>query len=117
SFPTRRSSDLLYEAIDLVRDFGWGAGRIADELGVGHGTVQRALERTGRSRLPAPPRRAVRRYEKSRPGELVHLDYKYLPVLGAGREFEYAAVDDYSREAVAQIAADRNTVTATAFLE
>src|SRR4029077_1843593 len=57
------------EAIDLVRDFGWGVGRIAHELGVGHGTVQRALERTGRSRLPTAPRRPVRRYEKTRPGE------------------------------------------------
>ena len=35
-----------------VRDFGWGVQRIADELGVGHGIVQRALERTGRNRLP-----------------------------------------------------------------
>jgi transposase InsO family protein len=105
------------EAIDLVRDFGWGVGRIAQELGVGHGTVQRALERTGRSRLPAAPRRPVRRYEKSRPGELVHIDYKYLPSLGAGREFEYAAVDDFSREAVTMIAGERSTVTATAFLE
>lgn len=105
------------EAIDLVRDFGWGVGRIAHELGVGHGTVQRALERTGRSRLPAAPRRPVRRYEKTRPGELVHLDYKYLPALGARPEFEYAAVDDFSREAVTWIAGARNTVTATAFLE
>lgn len=105
------------EAIDLVRDFGWGVGRIAHELGVGHGTVQRALERTGRSRLPTAPRRPVRRYEKTRPGELLHLDYKYLPTLGADREFEYAAVDDFSREAVTRIAGARNTVTATAFLE
>lgn len=105
------------EAIDLVRDFGWGVGRIAQELGLGHGTVQRALERTGRSRVPQAPRRPVQRYEKTRPGELVHLDYKYLPRLGAGREFEYAAIDDYSREAVTMIAGERSTATATAFLE
>ena len=68
-------------AIADVRDFGWGAQRIADELGIGHGTVQRELERTGRRRLPRVPRRPVQRYEKSRPGELLHLDLKYLPVL------------------------------------
>ena len=38
-----------------VRDFRWGAQRIADELGIGHGTVQRELERTGRSQLPRAP--------------------------------------------------------------
>ena len=107
----------VHDAIDLARDFGWGVGRIAHELGIGHGTVQRALERTGRNRWPAAPRRPVHRYEKTRPGELLHLDYKYLPPLGSRREFEYAAIDDFSREAVARIAGDRSTVAATAFLE
>jgi transposase InsO family protein len=108
---------MVRDAIDVARDFGWGVGRIADELGLGHGTVQRTLERTGRNRLPQPPRRPVRRYEKTRPGELLHLDYKYLPALGNRQEFEYAAVDDFSREAVARIAPERSTVAATAFLE
>ena len=104
-------------AIDAARDFGWGAARIADELGVGHGTVQRALERSGRNRLPQPARRPVQRYEKSRPGELLHLDLKYLPQLGTRPEFEYAAIDDFSREGTAQIARERSTVAATRFLE
>src|SRR5580765_3927168 len=91
--PTRHAP-ALGEAIDAVRDFGWGVGRIADELGIGHGTVQRALERSGRNRLPSVPRRPVKRYEKTRPGELLHLDFKYLPVLGTRQEFEYAAIDD-----------------------
>jgi transposase InsO family protein len=55
--------------------------------------------------------------EKTRPGELLHLDYKYLPVLGAREECEFAAVDDYSREAVARISGERSTKAATAFLE
>lgn len=109
--------DAVHEAIDMARDFGWGASRIAQELGIGHGTVQRALERTDRNRLPTPPRPPVRRYEKTRPGELVHLDYKYLPTLGSRPEFEYVAVDDFTREAVARITPERNTVAATAFLE
>jgi transposase InsO family protein len=114
--PTQCGPDVA-AAIDAVRDFGWGVGRIAQELGVGHGTVQRALERSGRQRRPPVPRRHVRRYEKTRPGELLHLDYKYLPELGKRAEFEYVAVDDYSREAVARIAGERSTVAATAFLE
>ena len=114
--PTRHPSAVA-DAIDVVRDFGWGVQRIADELGVGHGTVQRVLERSGRNRLPRVPRRPVHRYEKSRPGELVHLDLKYLPALENRPEFEYAAIDDFSREGLALIARDRSTITATRFLE
>ena len=105
------------DAIDAARDFGWGVGRIAHELAIGHGTVQRTLERTGRNRLPCPARRPVQRYEKTRPGELLHLDLKYLPPLGNRPEFEYAAIDDFSREAAAQIAGERSTIAATRFLE
>jgi transposase InsO family protein len=105
------------DAIAVVRDFGWGVERIADELGVGHGTVQRELERTGRNRLPRPPRRPVRRYEKTRPGELLHVDLKYLPQLGKWPEFEYVAIDDFSREGRALIAGERSAAAATRFLE
>ena len=104
-------------AIAECREFGWGAQRIADELGIGHGTVQRELERTGRNRAPRVPRRPVHRYEKSRPGELLHLDMKYLPVLENRPEFEYAGIDDFSREGAAVIARERSTIAATRFLE
>jgi transposase InsO family protein len=114
--PTRQPPAVI-AAIDAARDFGWGVARIADEIGVGHGTVQRALERSGRNQWPRPTRRPVRRYEKTRPGELLHLDLKYLPQLGNRPEFEYAAIDDFSREATAQIAGERSAVAATRFLE
>ena len=114
--PTQHGAAMAH-AIDAARDFRWGVQRIADELGIGHGTVQRALERSGRNRLSRPARRPVQRYEKTRPGELLHLDLKYLPVLGARPEFEYAAIDDFSREGIAQIAGERSTVAATRFLE
>ena len=114
--PTRLPA-AVPRAILAARDFGWGVGRIADEVGVGRGTVQRILEAVGRNRLPREPRRPVQRYEKSRPGELLHLDLKYLPTLENGPEFEYAAIDDFSREAVATIARERSTAAATRFLE
>jgi transposase InsO family protein len=113
----RNTPPAVRQAIADVRGFGWGAQRIADELGIGHGTVQRELERTGRSQLPRAPRRPVQRYEKSRPGELLHLDLKYLPALENRPEFEYAAIDDFSREGLASIARERSTVAATRFLE
>jgi transposase InsO family protein len=107
----------VWLAIAEAREFGWGAQRIADELGLGHGTVQRELERTGRNRTPRVPRRPVQRYEKSRPGELLHVDMKYLPALEPREEFEYAAIDDFSREGAAVIARERSTIAATRFLE
>jgi transposase InsO family protein len=114
--PTRTSVAVTH-AILGAREFGWGVGRIADETGAGHGTVQRVLERTGRNRLPTMPRPPVRRYEKTRPGELLHLDLKYLPQLGKWPEFEYAAIDDFTREGAALIAGERSAVAATRFLE
>jgi transposase InsO family protein len=92
--------------------------RIATALGLGHGTVQRVLERHGESQLPRPARPPCRRYEKSRPGELVHIDLKYLPALrNARNDYEFAAVDDFSREAVVWIATEQTSAAAAAFLE
>ena len=53
--------------------------QIAQRVGVSPATVSRVLRRAGLHRLdalePAPP---VRRYERERPGELLHLDVKKL---------------------------------------
>lgn len=92
--------------------------RIAATLGVAYSTVQRRLARHGVSQLPQPPRAKARRYEKQRPGELLHLDLKYLPALrNARNDFEFAAVDDFSREAVVSIRTDQTSRDAAAFLE
>lgn len=94
------------------------AARIAHDLGIGHGTVQRLLEAHGVSQLPRPPRTKPKRFEKQRPGELVHIDFKYLPALrNARHDFEFAAVDDFSREAVVWITTEPTSAAATVFLE
>jgi transposase InsO family protein len=94
------------------------AARISQALGIGQGTAQRVLEAHGVNQLPRPPRTKPRRYEKQRPGELVHIDFKYLPALrNARHDFEFAAVDDFSREAVVWITTESTSAAATAFLE
>jgi transposase InsO family protein len=101
-----------------LRQRGWGPARIALALGVGHSSVHRILLRHGRNRLRPPVSRAFRRYEKTRPGELLHLDLKYLyrwP--NSSREYAYAVVDDFSREAVARIRPHRTSGDAVIFLE
>ena len=95
-----------------------GPARIAALVGVSAKTVHRVLCRHGQSRLSRPRRRPAHRYEKSRPGELLHLDVKLLPSLRNARyDYEFAAVDDFSREAVVTIATDHTSGAATAFLE
>ena len=95
-----------------------GPARIAALVGVSGKTVHRVLLRRGQSRLPRPSRRPAKRYEKSRPGELLHLDIKLLPSLRNARyDYEFAGVDDFSREAVVAITPDQTSGTATAFLE
>lgn len=112
----------LTSAVDLqilqLRDRGWGPVRIALALGIGHSSVYRVLFRYGRNRLRPPTPRLSRRYEKSRPGELLHLDLKYLyRWQNSCREYAYAAVDDFSREAVARIRPQRSSKEAASFLE
>jgi len=119
--PRRLASQLttrVEQQILELRNRGWGPVRIALALHVGHSSVHRVLLRHGRNRLRQPAPRVFRRYEKSRPGELLHLDLKYLyrwP--NSSREYAYAAVDDFSREAVTSIRSQRSSQDAAAFLE
>jgi transposase InsO family protein len=115
--PTRLAGTVERRILRL-RSRRLSAGRIAHELGIGHSTVQRVLERHGRNQLPRPARPKPRRYEKQRPGELLHLDLKFLPALrNARNDFEFAAVDDFSREAVVAIRTEQTSEAAAAFLD
>lgn len=112
----------------------WTLRRIAAELEQPYATVRRFLERQGLNRLPplqTPP--PVIRYERERPGEMLHLDTKKLgrivrpshrvtgnrrdAVDGAGWEVLHLAVDDHSRLAYTEVLPDERQETATAFLE
>ena len=59
----------------------WGPARIGFLLGIAASTVHRVLTRYGITRLAHLDRatgRVIRRYERARPGELVHVDIKKL---------------------------------------
>jgi len=115
--PTRLSHRVQQRILRL-RMKRLSAVRIGHTLGVGHSTVQRVLEQHGQNQLPRPARPKPHRYEKQRPGELIHLDLKYLPALrNARNDFEFAAIDDFSREAVVWITTEQTSAAATAFLE
>ena len=83
-----RTSPQREQAIQALRRLRMTAAEIAEVLGMAISTVSAVLRRIGlgkRSRLspPEPPNR----YERKRPGELVHLDVKKLgriSIRGAG---------------------------------
>ena len=114
-----------------------GPHRIAWALGEAPSTVHRVLRRLGAPRLRDldRPTRTVVRYERSIPGELVHVDIKKqgkIPAGGGwrvhgrvnmpgrhrgdGYDFIHAAVDDRSRVAYAEILPDERKETASAFM-
>ncbi len=117
----------------------WGPARITGHRGMHASTVHRILTRYRCARLAHTDRatgRTVRRYERARPGELVHVDIKKLgnipdggghKVLGrpqgckhrtkAGYAYLHNAVDDHSRLAYSEILADEAKETATGFWE
>jgi transposase InsO family protein len=115
----------------------WGPARIAHLLSLVPSTVHRVLTRFGLARLTHLDRatgRNIRRYERDRPGELVHVDIKKLGNIpdggghkalgrpagrknrsGVGYSYIHTAVDDHSRLAYSEIHGDEKKETATGF--
>jgi transposase len=76
----RRTPEAVEQAILRAREALWeGPHLIGWALGIAASTVHAVLRRHGCSRLVAREARAeIVRYERSRPGELVHIDIKKL---------------------------------------
>jgi transposase InsO family protein len=135
--------DIIEAIIRLRRELGAGPHAIAFRLGLAASTVYGVLRRAGLSVLARLDRttRAIQRYERERPGELVHLDIKRLGKIpdgggkrfdpgwretGAGKnrraagrrghDFLHVAIDDHSRYAYVEALPDDKGVTAAAFL-
>jgi transposase InsO family protein len=140
--PHRTTPGVEAQIAELRAELKLGPARIGYRLGVAPSTVHRVLVRLGLNRLSwmdRPSGRVIRRYERERPGDLVHVDIKKLgkipdgggwKVLGrhegkknnqgmgsrrGGYGFIHSAVDDYSRLAYSEILADERKETAVAF--
>jgi len=107
---------------------------IAEVLEMAVSTVSLWLRRLGLARLrDLDPKPVVIRYERKRPGELLHLDIKKFGKIrgvghrihgnrrkrarGVGWEYLHVCVDDATRLAYAEVLPDEKAVTATGFLE
>jgi transposase InsO family protein len=131
----KRTSEALEQAILRARaELREGPHVIGWALGVAASTVHAVLRRHGRSRLVvAPAREEIVRYERSAPGELVHVDIKKLSRIvrpghrvtgdrsrraqGAGWQHLYVAIDDHSRLGFAAVHPDETADSALTFLD
>jgi transposase InsO family protein len=132
--PHRTPAGLL-RRIEALRRRRWTGRAIALKLGLARSTVSAWLRRMGLGLLRAlTPPRLVRRYEKQRPGELLHLDVKKLGRFrrpghrvtgrgpgrhspgGIGWDFVHVCIDDHSRLAYVEVLGDERKETAAGFL-
>jgi transposase InsO family protein len=133
------------DAIVKLRRLRFTAAEIAETLGMALSTVSGILTRTGMGKLGRISLEQPVRYERSRPGELVHIDVKKLGRIqgGAGKrvrggirqhsnpkhtdaagnvrrsvgwEYVHVAVDDHSRLAYAEVLPNEKAATAAGFL-
>jgi transposase InsO family protein len=143
STPRRQPRRLCTEAEQAIlaarRRSAFGPVRLAGLVPHPPSTIGKVLRRHGCSRLPRPAEaaaRCARRYERARPGELLHVDTKKLGrfwepgkrVLGerAGRphmnrrlgwQHLHVAIDDHSRLAYAELLPGQDAERCARFLE
>jgi len=121
-------------AIVALRRLRMTAAEIAELLAMPLSTVSAILKRSGMGRRGRIGLEQPQRYERSRPGELLHVEVKKLGridrpghrVTGSrhdrrnqgkkGWEYVHVAIDDYSRLAYAEVLADEKAATAIGFL-
>jgi transposase InsO family protein len=139
-----RTASERVAVIVALRRLRMTAAEIAETLEMPLSTVSAVLRRNGVGRLGRLGLEPAHRYERTRPGELVHIDVKKLGRIkggagwrvtgpkhryhgtltdGSGKrrntvgyEYVHVAVDDYSRLAYAEVLLDEKASTASGFL-
>jgi transposase InsO family protein len=136
--PAKTTPAIEARVCQLRRDRKLGPARIGPILGLPPSTVHRVLTRHGLNRLAyldRPTGEVIRRYERARPGELVHVDVKKLGRIpdgggwrtrgrqatradkqGVGFDYIHSAVDDHTRLAYSEVHPDEKAATCAAFL-
>jgi len=142
SIPHRTEEERV-EAIAALRRLRFTGPEIAETLGMALSTVSGILTRIGMGKLGRIGLEPARRYERERPGELIHVDVKKLGRIqgGAGHrvsgkrrttqrradaegvrrlqvgwEYVHIAIDDCTRLAYVEVLADEKATTVVTFL-
>lgn len=136
--PNRTPRACRRRVVALRRKRRWGADRIAHEVGIAASTAQNILRAEGLGRLDRGDRATaepVRRYQRDRPGELIHVDVKKIAGIpdgggwrihgrgndahggrsGIGYRYIHSALDDRTRLVYSEIHTDEKAVTAAGF--
>ena len=132
-----RTDERRIEAIAALRRLRFTGPEIAETLQMALSTVSGILARIGMGRLGRLGLEPAQRYERERPGELIHVDVKKLGriarpghrMLGTrasagyhrrqfahGWEFVHIAIDDCTRLAYVEVLTDERATSAVAFL-
>ena len=138
-----KTDQATVELIAGLRQIRFSGPEIAELTGRPLSTVSAVLKRIGMGKLGRLGLEPVERYERARPGELIHIDIKKLGriVAGAGHratgrkhytstftdrdgkrrrtagwEFVHVAIDDATRLAYAEVLDDEKATTAVGFL-
>jgi transposase InsO family protein/transposase len=144
SVVANRTDEQRVEAIAALRRLRFTGPEIAELLGMALSTVSGILTRIGMGRLGRLGLEPAQRYERARPGELIHVDVKKLGRIegGAGKrvtgvrrnprrtrtdrdghirktigwDYVHIAIDDCTRLAYAEVLPNEKATTAIAFL-
>jgi len=139
-----RTPEDRIEALAALRRLRFTGAQLAELFGMPETTVSGILTRIGMGRLGRLGLEPAQRYERERPGELIHVDIKKLGRIerGAGKritggsshytgsftdaagarrrragwEYVHIAIDDATRLAYAEVLGDETARTAVAFL-
>ena len=130
--PTLRAKT---DQVEVLRRYRMPMWKIALQTGLSRSTVARVCKRLGLSRLKAlDPKPAIVRYEKDKPGDMIHIDIKKPGRIdgvghritgdrtgqsnkrGTGWEYLHLAVDDHSRLAYSEILPDETRKSCIRFL-
>jgi transposase InsO family protein len=145
SMVANRTDERTVEVIAALRRLRMTGAEIAECLGMALSTVSGILTRIGLGKLGRLGLEPARRYERARPGELIHIDVKKLGRIqgGAGKrwrehprryyhprrsdaagvlretigwEYVHVAIDDATRLAYVEVLTDEKATTAIGFL-
>ncbi|HEY2006897.1 MAG TPA: IS481 family transposase [Solirubrobacteraceae bacterium] len=146
SVVANRTGDRRVEVIAALRRLRMTGAEIAETLDMALSTVSGILTRIGMGKLGRLGLEAAQRYERARPGELIHIDVKKLgrihngaghrfigqpgqraaagkfadaagvPRLQVGWEYVHIAIDDATRLAYVEVLPNEKATTAVGFL-
>jgi len=132
-----RTCEQRIDAIAALRRLRFTGPEIAETLAMPLSTVSGILRRIGMGKLGRLGLESAERYERQRPGELIHIDVKKLGRIARpghrmtgtrattgyhrqqhnlGWEFVHIAIDDCTRLAYVEVLTDEKPTTAIAFL-